>query len=71
MISKKHQDWFDDNDAEIMDLLSKKRAHHHKFLNAKENEKLPLKESFKNIKSDFLLIPMPNSFKKKCYRILF
>ena len=47
---KKHQDWFDDNDREILDLLARKTAAHAAWLSDKSSG--AKHEAFKNLRSE-------------------
>ena len=48
--TRKHQDWFDDNDQEILDLLSRKRAAHTAWLSDKTST--AKHEAFKTLRSE-------------------
>ena len=48
---KKHQDWFDDNDLEINELLEEKHRQHLLVLNASVAEKKVAQEKFKKTRA--------------------
>ena len=63
--TRKHQDWFDENDAEILSLLEERRRTHDAFCpNRQETENYATRKQNLNCKKSYEQFKMPGGTRK-------